>query len=82
MLSSTKFLKVILLDKDSWFIYQTYIKLASCYLALEEHDLAEKNLKMGTKLIHEKIKDVETKQNWLTIANLLRADMMEQRNEL
>ena len=79
--AATKFLKVIVLNKDSWFIYQTYIKLASCYLALEEYDLAEKNLEMGKKLIHENQQDVETKQNWLTIAELLYNDMIEQKNE-
>jgi predicted Zn-dependent protease len=75
--ATKKFLKAILLDIDNWFIYQTYIKLGVCYLALENYDLAETNLKTGKSLIEKNVKDVETKQYWLTIAELFLAEIME-----
>ena len=32
------FLKAIVLGKDDWYIYQTYIKLGICYKALGEYE--------------------------------------------
>ena len=40
-----RFLKAIVIGSDDWYIYQTYIKLGICYKALENYDLALKNLK-------------------------------------
>lgn len=76
------FLKVIILDPSSWFVYQTYIKLGSCYLALKKLDLAKKNFERGKELILENEKDAETKQNWLAIVELLLAELIEQKNEV
>ena len=75
--ATKKFLKAIVLDNDSWFIYQTYIKLGTCYLALENYDLAVKNFKMGKNLINKNVEDLETKQNWLSIADLFLTEIME-----
>ncbi|UCC20953.1 MAG: hypothetical protein JSV62_06635 [Promethearchaeota archaeon] len=80
--AAKKFLKAILLGKDNRLIYQTYIKLGTCYMALENYDLAEKNLVAGKNLIHENVKEPETKQNWLTIADLLLSEIMEYAVEL
>jgi hypothetical protein len=63
------FLKTIVLGSNDWFIYQTYIKLGICYKALENHDLALKNLKKGKALMNNLV-DSDIKQKWDTIAEL------------
>ncbi|MFX0020632.1 MAG: tetratricopeptide repeat protein [Promethearchaeota archaeon] len=68
--AAKKFLKVITIGSDDWYIYQTYIKLGICYKALENYDLAILNLKKGKDLINKSIADAETKQKWNTIADL------------
>lgn len=70
-----KFLKAILLSKNEWFIYQTYIKLGICYKALGNYDLTEKNLKKGKEITKKSSIDPETKQKWLTIADLFLSDL-------
>ncbi len=79
--ASKKFLKAILLNDNDWFIYQTYIKLGICYLALEKYDLAIKNLEMGKKIIKQNENHFETNQNWLIIADLFLAEIMEQKDK-
>lgn len=73
--AAKKFLKAIVLKSDSWYIYQTYIKLGICYKALENYELAVKNLTKGKNLINQKVKDTETKQKWLSIANLFLSEL-------
>lgn len=80
--AAKKFLRAIVLNNDSWFIYQTYIKLGTCYIALENYDLAAKNLTKGKELLLKKVKDLETKQNWLIIVDLFLAEITELKNEL
>ena len=70
-----KFLKAMVLGSDDWYIYQTYIKLGICYKALEKNDLAAKNLNQGKSLIEKSTSDFETKQKWLTIADLFLAEI-------
>jgi len=70
-----RFLKAIVIGSDDWFIYQTYIKLGICYKALENHDLALKNLKKGKDLTKKSTFDPETKQKWLTITDLFLAEI-------
>ena len=65
-----KFLKAIELDSKEWYIHQTYIKLGICYKELKNFDLALENLKKGKALTENSSIDDETKQKWLTIANL------------
>ena len=65
-----KFLKAIELDSKEWYIHQTYIKLGICYKELKNFDLALENLKKGKVLTENSSIDDETKQKWLTIANL------------
>ncbi|MFX1584179.1 MAG: hypothetical protein ACFFDL_06255 [Promethearchaeota archaeon] len=65
-----KFLKAIEIVGDEWFINQTYIKLGICYKELKQFDIATENLKKGKSLTSESIADSETKQKWLTIADL------------
>ncbi|MFX0074566.1 MAG: hypothetical protein ACFE96_03945 [Candidatus Hermodarchaeota archaeon] len=70
-----KFIKAMVLGSDDWYIYQTYIKLGICYNALDKRDLALKNLEEGKELIEKSTSDFETKQRWLTIANLFLAEV-------
>lgn len=65
-----KFLKAIELDSKEWYIHQTYIKLGICYKELKNFDLAIENLKKGKELTKNSSIDDETKQKWITIANL------------
>ncbi|MFW9902316.1 MAG: tetratricopeptide repeat protein [Candidatus Thorarchaeota archaeon] len=68
--ATKKFLRAIVIGSDDWYIYQTYIKLGICYKALENYDLALKNLKKGKDLIKKSSVDTETKQKWVKIADL------------
>ncbi|NVM46501.1 MAG: hypothetical protein HWN79_16460 [Candidatus Lokiarchaeota archaeon] len=70
-----EFQKAIKIDSNDWFIYQTYIKIGICYIALEKYDLALKNLKEGKILAEKSTSDFETKQKWLVIADLFLADL-------
>ncbi|MFX1592965.1 MAG: tetratricopeptide repeat protein, partial [Promethearchaeota archaeon] len=72
-----KFQKAIKVAGDEWYIYQTYIKLGICYKELENFDLAVENLKKGKKLTNKSTSDDETKQKWLTIADLFIAEIMQ-----
>ena len=64
------FVKAMVIGKDDWYMYQTYIKLGICYKALEKHKLALKNLNEGKKIAEKSKIDQETKQKWLAIADL------------
>ncbi|MFX1418365.1 MAG: hypothetical protein ACFE9N_05535 [Promethearchaeota archaeon] len=73
--ATKKFLKAIMIINDAWYLYQTYIKLGICYKALENYDLALKNLKKGKNLANKGLIDPETKKKWLAIADLFLADI-------
>jgi tetratricopeptide (TPR) repeat protein len=68
--AAKKFVKATVIGSDDWYIYQTYIKLGICYKALENYDLALKNLKRGKELTKKSTSDPETKQKWVTITDL------------
>ncbi|MFX1592973.1 MAG: tetratricopeptide repeat protein [Promethearchaeota archaeon] len=70
-----KFLKAIVIASDDWYIYQTYIKLGICYKALENYDLALKNLKKGKDLIKKSSSDADTKQKWAAITDLFLSEI-------
>jgi tetratricopeptide (TPR) repeat protein len=80
--AAKKFLKAIVIASNDWYIYQTYIKLGICYKALENYDLALKNLKKGKLLTNKSKIDPETKNKWLAIADLflLQLDELVQKN--
>ncbi|MFX1409739.1 MAG: tetratricopeptide repeat protein, partial [Promethearchaeota archaeon] len=73
--AAKKFVKALVIGSDDWYIYQTYIKLGICYKALGNNDLALKNLKTGKELTQKNTSDPETKQKWVTIADLFLSDM-------
>ena len=75
--AAKKFLKVITIGSDDWYISQTYIKLGICYKALENYDLAIQNLKTGKDLINKSTADAETKQKWNTIADLFLTEIKQ-----
>ncbi|MGB5910133.1 MAG: winged helix-turn-helix domain-containing protein [Promethearchaeia archaeon] len=60
----------IAIESEGDFIYQTYIKLGICYKELENYDLAVENINKGKELSNEVSNDMDTKQKWLSIANL------------
>ena len=74
-----QFEKAIEINSNDWFIYQTYIKIGICYAALDNSELAIKNLKIGKELTRRIISDLESKNKWLAIADLFLAEMEEQR---
>jgi len=56
---------------------QTYIKLGVCHKELNNLALATENLETGKELINNSEIDQESKQKWLTIANLFLAEIEE-----
>jgi tetratricopeptide (TPR) repeat protein len=67
-LAIDEFLKAIELDPNSWYIYQTYVKLGICYRELEEYELALEHLTKGEELIEQSPSDNDTKQMWHSYA--------------
>lgn len=63
-----EFLRAIELDPNSWYIYQTYIKLGICYRELEDYELALEHLTKGEELIDQSPGDNDTKQMWHSYA--------------
>ena len=65
-----EFLTAIELASEEWYIPQTYIKLGICYKELKDLEQTVEYLTEGRKLIEKSSLDTETKQKWITIANL------------
>ena len=73
-----EFQKAIEINSNDWFIYQTYIKIGICYLALEKFESAIQNLRKGKELTGKILSDLESKRKWLAIAELFLAEIKEQ----
>ena len=73
-----EFQEAIKIAPNDWFIYQTYIKIGICYTALEKFEKATHNLNKGKKLANRIITDLESKNKWLAIAELILAEIKEQ----
>jgi Mn-dependent DtxR family transcriptional regulator len=73
-----EFQKAIEIDTNDWFIYQTYIKIGICYVALENIELAFQYLKKGKELTSKILSDLESKNKWLAIVDLFLAETEEQ----
>ena len=67
-LAIAEFLKAIELDPNSWYIYQTYVKLGICYRELEEYKIALEYLTKGEELIDQSPSDNDAKQMWHSYA--------------
>ncbi|MFW9894470.1 MAG: hypothetical protein ACFFD7_01540 [Candidatus Thorarchaeota archaeon] len=72
-----EFQKAIELESNEWYINQTYIKLGICYKEIGEQDLAIENLTRGKEFTNKCFCDIDTKRNWLTIAELFLAEIAE-----
>ncbi|GAH61740.1 unnamed protein product, partial [marine sediment metagenome] len=77
-----EFLKAIDISSDDWYVYQTYIKLGICYKELENYDLATEYLQKGIESTEESSGDNETKNKWISIANLFVAEIEQLEMEL
>ena len=73
--AAKKFVKSMVLGANEWYIFQTYIKLGICYKTIGNLDLAMENLRKGIELTKKNVKDPETKQKWLSIANLFLSEL-------
>jgi tetratricopeptide (TPR) repeat protein/Mn-dependent DtxR family transcriptional regulator len=67
-LAIEQFQKAMKLDSNSWYSYQTYIKLGICYRELDEYELALENLTKGRDLIDQSPSDHDTKTMWYSYA--------------
>ncbi|GAG72054.1 unnamed protein product, partial [marine sediment metagenome] len=67
-LAIDEFQKALELDPNSWYDYQTYIKLGICYREQENYDLALEHLTKGEELIDKSASDNDTKQMWHSYA--------------
>ncbi len=72
-----EFQKAIELDNNEWYINQTYIKLGICYKEMDDQDSAIENLSKGKEFTNKCYCDLDTKRNWLTIAELFLAEIAE-----
>ncbi|MFW9825775.1 MAG: tetratricopeptide repeat protein, partial [Candidatus Thorarchaeota archaeon] len=72
-----EFQKAIELKSNEWYINQTYIKLGICYKEVGKQDLAIENLTKGKEFTNKGFFDLDTKRNWITIAELFLAEIAE-----
>jgi len=72
-----EFLKAIELDSNEWYINQTYIKLGICYKEMGDQESAINNLTKGKEFTNKCFCDLDTKRNWLTIAELFLEEIAE-----
>ena len=79
--AKNEFLKAIEISSDEWYTFQTHIKLGICYKELGMLKLALEKLESGIKYAEKSKSDLETKKNWLMIANLFKAELAELENE-
>ncbi len=75
--AKNEFLKAIEISSDEWYTFQTHIKLGICYKELGKFKLALEKLESGIKYAEKSKLDLETKKNWLAIANLFIAEIEE-----
>ena len=75
-----QFQKAIEINDQEWFIYQTYIKLGICYVELDNYKLALENLSKGRDYTEKSSADKNTKQKWITIAELFLTDIENNTN--
>ena len=79
--AKNEFLKAIEISSDEWYTFQTHIKLGICYKELGKFKLAIEKLELGIKYAEKSKSDLQTKQNWFTIANLFKAEIEELESE-
>ena len=72
-----EFQKAIELESNEWYINQTFIKLGVCYKEMGDQDSAIENLKKGKEYTNKCFADLDTKNNWLAIAQLFLDEIAE-----
>ncbi len=70
-----EFRETINLDKENWFIYQTYIKMGICYNIFKEYALATEYLNKGKESANESLSDLDSKRKWISIADLILSEI-------
>ncbi len=70
-----QFQKAIKISSNTWYSYQTYIKLGICYKELENYELAIKYLQKGKEFTNKALIDINTKKEWLAITELFLAEI-------
>ncbi len=76
-----EFLKVININSDDWYLYQTNIKVGICFREIEDYDKAIEYLQKGKKLLDKSSSDLDEKAKWITIANLFLAEIEQLKDE-
>lgn len=72
-----EFQKTIEIKSETWYSFQTYIKLGICYKELGKFQLAREYLNRGKEFTNKSTIDFETKQKWLTIVDLFLSEIEE-----
>ncbi|MBY9004490.1 MAG: hypothetical protein KGD73_10995, partial [Candidatus Lokiarchaeota archaeon] len=72
-----EFQKTIEINSETWYSFQTYIKLGICYKELGKFELAREYLNRGKEFTNKATTDFETKQKWLTIVELFLSEIEE-----
>ncbi|MFX0144089.1 MAG: tetratricopeptide repeat protein [Candidatus Hodarchaeota archaeon] len=70
-----EFQEVIDIGKNSWFIYQTFIKMGICQNVLGNFKSANEYLNKGKEFIEKSVSDSDTKRKWTVIANLILSEI-------
>ncbi|MFX1572827.1 MAG: hypothetical protein ACFFB0_08760 [Promethearchaeota archaeon] len=76
-----QFQKAIEISNNTWYNYQTYIKLGICYKELENYELAVEFLQKGKEFTNIASIDTNTKQEWITITELFLAEIDQLQTE-
>ncbi|MFX0021411.1 MAG: tetratricopeptide repeat protein [Candidatus Hermodarchaeota archaeon] len=76
-----EFLKVIEINSDDWYLYQTNIKLGICFREIENYQKAIEFLQKGKELTDKSSSDPDEKSKWLAIANLFLAEIEQLKDE-
>ncbi|MFX0040976.1 MAG: tetratricopeptide repeat protein [Promethearchaeota archaeon] len=70
-----EFQEVIEIGKDSWFIYQTFIKMGICQNVLGNFISAIEYLNKGKEFIDKSVSDSDMKRKWIVIADLILSEI-------
>ncbi|MFX1311574.1 MAG: hypothetical protein ACFFHD_03040 [Promethearchaeota archaeon] len=76
-----QFQNALKISNNTWYSYQTYIKLGICYKELENYELAIKYLQKGKEITNKASIDPEDKNEWLAITELFLAEIEQLQTE-
>ncbi|MHA2399780.1 MAG: hypothetical protein ACXADU_12950 [Promethearchaeota archaeon] len=75
--AAKQFQNAIEMSKDSWYLYQSYIKLGICNKELEKYDAALENLQKGIQFTEKASIESDKKEEWLSIAKVFILEIEE-----